>query len=207
MASAKLPQLLQLVVHITPISCACTSQDSPLKAQTALLMKCFPMHEPSKMIHIVAWFPYMRTKSDASVIQQVEADVGSPPLQLPLPLLCSEGLLRMPLCQMAPAGHEALRHVPHKLRIGLAHVRTQSASTISPAAATASAAQSVAPVHASVPGGASWAGNRKPQPSQIVQQTGSCQQLMVDLMLCVMIGECADARAELTLCNRMKSSS
>ena len=74
----------------------------------------------------------MRTKSDASVIQQVEADVGSPPLQLPLPLLCSEGLLRMPLCQMAPAGHEALCHVPHKLRMLDLHMSGYNQQELSP---------------------------------------------------------------------------
>lgn len=74
----------------------------------------------------------MRTKSDASVIQQVEADVGSPPLQLPLPLLCSEGLLRMPLCQMAPAGHEALCHVSHKLRMLDLHKSGYNQQELSP---------------------------------------------------------------------------
>ena len=55
MASAKLPEIVLLVVRITPLSGTCTPQDSPLKTQTALLMKGFPTHEPSKMIHIVAW--------------------------------------------------------------------------------------------------------------------------------------------------------
>ena len=63
------------------------------------------------------------------------------------------------------------------------------------------------PLHASLPGGASWAGRREPQPSQIGQRPGVVSKLLVDLMLCVVIGECADARAKLTLSNRMKSSS
>jgi len=57
-----------------------------------------------------------RTKSDAPVIQQIEADIGASSLQLPLPLLLCVGLLRIPLCYVAPAWHEALRHLPHKLQ-------------------------------------------------------------------------------------------
>ena len=65
----------------------------------------------------------LRTKSDAPVIQQIEADIGASSLQLPLPLLLCVGLLRIPLCYVAPAWYETLRHLPHKLHtnISLTH--------------------------------------------------------------------------------------
>jgi hypothetical protein len=148
----------------------------------------------------------MRTKSDASVIQQVEADIGSPPLQLPLPLLCSEGLRCMPLCQVAPAGNEALRHIPHKLRMLDLHMSGYTQQALSPLRLRLPL-QSVAPVHAYLPGGASWAGNRKPQPSHVAQKTGHCQQALGRLDALFGIGECADARAKLTISNRVKCSS
>ena len=58
------------------------------------------------------------TKSDASVIQEVEADVSTPALQLPLPLMRSEALHSASLRYGLPAGHEAGCHVPHKLHPG-----------------------------------------------------------------------------------------
>ena len=57
----------------------------------------------------------LRTKSDPAVIQQVEADIGASPLQLPLPLMLGERPLHAPFRYTVPARYEPLGYVPHKL--------------------------------------------------------------------------------------------
>lgn len=55
------------------------------------------------------------TKSEAAVIQRVEADIGAPSLQLPLPLLFREALTSAPLSNGLPAWQDSFSHIAHKL--------------------------------------------------------------------------------------------